>query len=77
MKAAEGLRERAAATAKHTALELDRTTTNGGLDAYKKPELVELAASIGIENRSHMTKPELVDAIMKAARRRATSAARS
>ena len=71
VKAAEDLRERAAATAKHTALELDRTTTDGGLDAYESPELVELAASIGIENRSNMTKPELVDAIMKAARRQA------
>ena len=69
MNAAEELRERAAATARHTARELDRETVNGGLDAYKKPELVELAASIGIQNRSSMTKDELVDAITKAARR--------
>jgi colicin import membrane protein len=75
VKAAEGLRERPAATAKHTARELDRETTDGGLDAYKKPELVELAASIGIENRTNMTKPELVDAITKAARRRARQGA--
>ena len=69
MEAAEDLRERAAATARHAARELDRETVDGGLDAYKKPELVELAASIGIENRTKMTKHELVDAITKAARR--------
>jgi hypothetical protein len=69
MKAADDLRERAAAAAKHTARELDRETADGGLDAYKKPELVELAASIGIEKRTSMTKDELVDAITKAARR--------
>ena len=77
MKAAEDLRERAAATAKDTARELDRETTNGGLDAYKKPELVELAASIGIEQRSNMTKSELVVAITRAARRRVRQGARS
>ena len=33
MNAAEELRERAAATARHTARELDRETVNGGLDA--------------------------------------------
>jgi hypothetical protein len=63
------LRERAAAAARHTARELDRETVDGGLDAYKKPELVELAASIGIENRTNMNKDELVAAITKAARR--------
>jgi Rho termination factor, N-terminal domain len=73
--AAEDLRERAAATAKRTARELDRETTDGGLDAYKKLELVELAASIGIENRANMTKAELVDAISRAARRRASQGA--
>jgi hypothetical protein len=77
VKAAETLRERAAATAKHTARELDRETTDGGLDAYKKPELVELAASIGIAERTNMTKGELVDAITKAARRRASEGASS
>jgi pyruvate formate-lyase activating enzyme-like uncharacterized protein len=77
VKEAEDLRQRAAAIAKDTARELDRETTNGGLDAYKKPELVELAATIGIENRSSMTKEELVDAITKAARRRARQGARS
>jgi hypothetical protein len=71
VKAAEDLREGAAETAKHTARELDRETTDGGLDAYKKPELVELAASVGIEKRTNMTKGELVDAITKAARQRA------
>jgi hypothetical protein len=62
------------ATAKHTARELDREATDGGLDAYKKPELVELAASVGIEKRTNMTKGELVDAIMKAARRQSQGA---
>ena len=75
--AAEDLRERAAATAKRTARELDRETTSGGLDAYKKPELIELAASIGIENRTNMTKAELVDAISKAGRQRASQGANS
>ena len=41
---------------------------NGGLQSYNKPELVELAASIGIEGRTNMTKNELVDAIAKASR---------
>ena len=77
VKAAEDLRRRAAAAAKDTARELDRETTNGGLDAYKKPELVELTATIGIDKRSSMTKGELVDAITKAARRRARQGARS
>jgi DNA repair exonuclease SbcCD ATPase subunit len=77
--AAEKLREQAAATAKRTALELDREAMDG-LDSYKKPELVHLAASIGIEGRSEMTKDELVEAITKEARRRArqsTQGARS
>src|SRR4029453_1078655 len=69
IEAAEELRERAAITAKHTARELTRETIDGGLDAYKKPDLVELAASTGIEKRANMTKGELVDAITKAARR--------
>src|SRR5215217_6527796 len=76
VKAAEELRARAATAAKQTARELDREGTDG-LDAYKKPELVELAATIGIENRTDMTKTELVDAITKAARRRAAQGARS
>jgi Rho termination factor, N-terminal domain len=77
VKAVEELREQAAATAKHTARELDRETTGGGLDAYKKPELVELATTIGIEEGTNMTKGELVDAITKAARRQARQGARS
>ena len=74
--AAEELRERAAATARQTAHELDQEGPNG-LDAYKKPELVELAASIGIQKRTDMTKDELVDAITHAARSRARQGARS
>jgi chromosome segregation ATPase len=76
VEAAEELRERAAATAKQTAWELDREGTDG-LDAYKKSELVELAAGIGIEKRTDMTKDELVEAITQAARRRARQGARS
>jgi hypothetical protein len=38
------------------------------LESYHKPELVELAAAIGIEGRTTMTKSELVDAIAKASR---------
>jgi hypothetical protein len=74
--AAEQLRERAVATARQTARKLDREGTNG-LDAYKKSELVELAASIGIEKRTDMTKDELVGAITQAARERAKGGARS
>ena len=46
---AEQLRGHAAATAKRTARELSGDLTNGGLISYNKPELVELAASIGIQ----------------------------
>jgi DNA repair exonuclease SbcCD ATPase subunit len=70
VKDAEKLRERSASTAKHTARELDRETTNGGLKSYNKPELVELAASIGIEGRTRMTKGQLLSAIRKASRTR-------
>ena len=56
--------------AKQTARQLNRDTTNGGLKSYKKPELVELAASVGIKQRTSMTKGELVDALTKAARKR-------
>jgi hypothetical protein len=68
--AAEELRKRAAASANKTAREFARTETNG-LEDYKKTELVELAAGIGIKGRAGMTKGELVDAIMNAARGRA------
>jgi colicin import membrane protein len=74
VKLADDLRERAAASAKRTARELDREGTDG-LDAYKKPELVELAATIGIENRASMTKAELVEAVTKAARSQARQGA--
>jgi hypothetical protein len=40
-----------------------------GLDAYKKPELVEVAASLGVRTRSMMTKHELVEAITTNSRR--------
>ncbi len=65
--AAEKIRERPKATAKDTARRLDQEA-NGGLESYHKPELVELAAAIGIEGRTTMTKSELVDAIAKASR---------
>jgi Rho termination factor, N-terminal domain len=66
--AAEQLREQPKATAKDTARRLERGTTNGDLESYNKPELMELAASIGIEGRTNMTKGELVGAITKASR---------
>jgi colicin import membrane protein len=65
---AEHLRERSEATAKHTVRELDRNPTNGGLESYKKPELIALAATVGVEGRTSMTKGELIDAIAKASR---------
>jgi colicin import membrane protein len=68
--AAEQIRERSEAAAKHVARELERDSTNGGLETYTKPDLVELAASIGIEERTNMTKAELVEAITKASRKR-------
>jgi hypothetical protein len=70
VSAAEQLRERPKAGAKDTARRLEQDTANGGLAAYHKPELVELAASIGIEGRTNMTKGELVEAITKASRAR-------
>jgi len=65
---AEQLRTRSEASAKHAARELARDPTNGGLESYKKPELIELAASVGVEKRTSMTKDELIDAIAKASR---------
>jgi DNA repair exonuclease SbcCD ATPase subunit len=68
VRAAEQLRERSEATARHTAKQLQRKQTNGDLGSYPKPALVELAASIGIEKRTTMTKSQLVDAISRAER---------
>jgi hypothetical protein len=65
VKATERLREESTAPAKQTARRLQRESENGGLESYSKAALVELAASIGIEGRTNMTKPELVDAIAK------------
>jgi chromosome segregation ATPase len=65
----EQLRERSQTEAKHTAREL-RDAANGRLESYRKPELVELAAGIGIEGPTSMTKSELLDAIAKASRTR-------
>ena len=56
---AEQIREDSEATAKDAAGKLGGSTTNGDLDSYNKPELVELAAGIGIEGRTTMTKEEL------------------
>ncbi len=72
VEATEQLREDLLAAAKTRARELNRDT-NGGLRSYSKPELVELAASIGIEGRSNMTKSELVQAISNASRGGRTS----
>jgi hypothetical protein len=68
VREAEELQGHAAATAKRTARELNGDATNGGLKSYNKPELVELAASIGIKGRTNMTKGELVRAITNASR---------
>jgi hypothetical protein len=70
VRATERLGDDLVATAKQTARKLNRDTTNGGLKSYSKPELVELAASIGINAPTNMTKPELVGAITKASRKR-------
>jgi DNA repair exonuclease SbcCD ATPase subunit len=70
VKETEQLRAQSRTTAKRTARELERDSVDGGLESHNKPELVELAASIGIENRTTMTKGELVDAIAKASRTR-------
>ena len=66
--AAEQLRQRSEATAKQTARKLESNPTNGDLKAYNKPELLQLAAGIGIEGRTTMTKDELVNAIAKTSR---------
>ena len=68
VSAAEQLRERPKSIAKDTARKLEQEAANGGLESYHKQELVELAASIGIEGRTNMTKGELVEAIAKASR---------
>lgn len=72
VSAAEQLREHSEATARDTARELQGETTNGGLASHNKRELVELAAGIGIEGRTTMTKAELVRAITRASKAKAT-----
>lgn len=66
LQATEEIRERSQIAAKHAARGLERDSADGGLESYNKPELMELAAGIGIEKRTTMTKGELVDAITKA-----------
>jgi hypothetical protein len=63
VKATEQIRAQPRSIAKDTAREPQRE--NDGLESYNKPELVELAASLGIEKRTTMSKGELVDAIAK------------
>ena len=53
---------------RRTVRELNRTPRNGSLKSYNKPELLDLAASMGVEGRTNMTKDELVEVITKAAR---------
>jgi hypothetical protein len=62
------MRDHLVATAKRTVRELKGEPSDGGLASYNKPELVELAASIGIKGRTSMTKGELVRAITNASR---------
>lgn len=66
VKASERLRERTQTTARRAARELE--SDNGGLESRSKAELVALAASVGIETRTNMTKSELADALAKASR---------
>jgi DNA repair exonuclease SbcCD ATPase subunit len=66
VKATERLRERTQTTARRTARELE--SDDGGLQSHSKAELVQLAASVGIESRTKLTKSELADAIAKASR---------
>lgn len=66
VNATERIHAQAQQSAQHAARELQQNSTNGGLQSYNKPELVELAASIGIQHRTTMTKGELVNAITKA-----------
>jgi len=63
----EELSEQPTAAAKDTARRLEGDS-DGGLESYNKPQLVELAASIGVEGRTTMTKHELVEAIANASR---------
>jgi colicin import membrane protein len=70
IQAAEQLRVRSEATAKSTARDLKRAPLNGDLESYSKPDLVNLASSMGIEGRTTMNKAELVGAITKASRSR-------
>ena len=63
--AAEQIQTRSEATVMKTARDLERESANGDLDSYNKQELIELAASMSIAGRSHMTKPELVKAIRR------------
>ena len=66
VKATERLRERTQTTARRAARDLE--SENGGLESRSKAELVALAASVGIDTRTNMTKSELADAIAKASR---------
>ena len=68
VEATEQLREGLVEAAKETVRELNRTPRNGSLKSYNKPELLDLAASMGVEGRTNMTKDELVEVITKAAR---------
>ncbi len=68
VKATEQIRVQSQTTAKRTARELERDSTNGSLESHTKPELVELAASIGIEKPTTLTKSELVEAIARASK---------
>ena len=65
---AERIRTQSETTAKKAAGKLGGSATNGDLESYNKPELVELAAGIGIEGRTTMNKDELVTAIKKESR---------
>lgn len=69
VEATEQLREDLVTAAKQTVRELNRNPRNGGLKSYNKPELLDLAASMGVEGRTNMTKGELVEVLTRAAAR--------
>ncbi len=70
VEVSEQLRQDAQAPPARSAAHVGEGPSNGDLKAYTKPELVDLAAVIGIDHRTTMTKSELVDAITNASRSR-------
>jgi hypothetical protein len=55
-------------TEKDTAQRLSSQDIDGDLESRSKPELLDLAAAVDIENRANLTKAELISEIKKASR---------